>query len=121
MYRTPAATALSWLIAAGAVEISCSVRLSFAGAVSVALAVTDQGELAADPEIDMIGIPERGRNGALMANVAFEAAIKTFETLPRARRRDADSVAEAVRGGVRGAIAQNWGKKPMCHVHVLTV
>jgi ribonuclease J len=109
------------LIEADARTVADRRRLSFAGAVSVALAVTDQGELAADPEIDMIGIPERGRDGALMANVAFEAAIKTFETLPRARRRDADSVAEAVRGGVRGAIAQNWGKKPMCHVHVLTV
>ena len=38
----------------------------FAGAVSVALALTEKGELAADPEIDLIGIPERGRDGALM-------------------------------------------------------
>jgi ribonuclease J len=96
-------------------------RLSFAGAVSVALAITDNGELAADPEIDLIGIPERGRNGELMSNIAFDAAIETFETLPRARRRDPDSVAKAVRGAVRGVIAQSWGKKPMCHVHVLTV
>jgi ribonuclease J len=89
--------------------------------VSVALAVTENGELAADPEIDMIGIPERGRNGELILNIAFDAAVETFETLPRARRRDPDSVAKAVRGAVRGAIAQSWGKKPMCHVHVLTV
>ena len=27
--------------------------------VSVALAVTDKGELAADPEVELIGIPER--------------------------------------------------------------
>jgi ribonuclease J len=47
--------------------------------------------------------------------------METFENLPRARRRDPDSVADAVRGAVRGAIAQNWGKKPMCHVHVLAV
>jgi len=26
-----------------------------------------------------------------------------------------------VRRAVRGAIAQRWSKKPICHVHVLTV
>jgi ribonuclease J len=109
------------LIDADARTVADRRRLSFAGAASVAMAITDQGELAADPELDLIGIPERGRDGALMSNVALEAAMSTFQTLPRARRRDADSVAQAVRGGVRGAIAQNWGKKPMCHVHVLTV
>jgi ribonuclease J len=109
------------LIAADARTIADRRRLSFAGAVSVAMAVTESGELAADPEIDLIGIPERGRDGALMSNIAFDAAIETFENLPRARRRDPDSVANAVRGAVRGAIAQNWGKKPMCHVHVLAV
>ena len=109
------------LIEADARTIADRRRLSFAGAVSVAMAVTENGELAADPEIDLIGIPERGRNGELMSNLAFDAAIETFETLPRARRRDSDSVANAVRGAVRGVIAQNWGKKPMCHVHVLTV
>ena len=36
------------------------------------------------------------------------------------RRRDPDAVAEAVRARrSRGAVAQRWGKKPMCHVHVL--
>jgi ribonuclease J len=109
------------LIEADSRTIADRRRLSFAGAVSVALAITEKGELATDPEIDMIGIPERGRNGELMSNIAFDAAIETFETLPRARRLDPDSVAKAVRGAVRGVIAQSWGKKPMCHVHVLTV
>jgi hypothetical protein len=26
-----------------------------------------------------------------------------------------------LRRAVRVAVAQRWGKKPMCHVHVLTV
>ena len=81
----------------------------------------EKGELAADPEIDLIGIPQRGRNGALMENVATDAIMETLNSLPRARRRDPDSVAESVRQGVRSAIAQQWGKKPMCHVHVLAV
>jgi ribonuclease J len=109
------------LVDAQARTVADRRRLSMAGAVSVALAVTEKGELAADPEIDLIGIPERGHDGALMADVAYDAALDTFESLPRARRRDPDSIAEAVRRGVRGAIAERWGKKPMCHVHVLAV
>jgi ribonuclease J len=47
--------------------------------------------------------------------------LTTFDSLPRGKRRDPDAVAEAVRRAVRSAIAGRWGKKPMCHVHVLTI
>jgi ribonuclease J len=109
------------LIDAQARTVADRRRLSFAGIISVALALTETGELAADPEIDMVGIPERGRDGEAMAELVHEAALQTFESLPRARRRDPDSVSEAVRRAVRSAVAEQWGKKPMCHVHVLAV
>jgi ribonuclease J len=96
-------------------------RLSFAGSVSVALAITDKGQLAADPELDMIGIPERSRDGGSMQEAVEDAILETFESLPRKRRGDPDAVAEAVRRAVRAAVNERWGKKPMCHVHVLTV
>ena len=96
-------------------------RLSFAGSVSVAIAITDKGQLAADPEIDLIGIPERDRDGALIADAVYDAVEETMESLPRKRRGDPDAVAESVKRAVRSAIVQRWGKKPMCHVHVLTV
>ena len=51
----------------------------------------------------------------------YDAVLDTVENLPRKRRGDADTVAEAVRRAVRACVAQRWGKKPMCHVHVLTV
>ena len=96
-------------------------RLSFAGTISVALALTDKGQLAADPEVDMIGIPERDRAGQLIADAVYDAIEETMESLPRKRRGDPDAVAESVRRAVRSAVTQAWGKKPMCHVHVLTV
>ena len=96
-------------------------RLSFAGCVSVALALTDKGVLAADPELDLIGIPERDRDGLLIEEVVYDAIEDTVESLPRKRRGDPDAVAEAVRRAVRATVAQRWGKKPMCHVHVLAV
>jgi ribonuclease J len=109
------------LVDADARTVADRRRLSFAGAVSVALAITDKGELAADPELDLIGIPERDSAGELFADTVYDAVVSCFESLPRGRRRDADSAAEAIRRAVRAAVAGRWGKKPLCHVHVLTV
>jgi ribonuclease J len=109
------------LVAADARTVADRRRLSFAGAISVALALTDDGRLAAEPEYDLIGIPERDRGGGLVDEAVHDAIVRTFEQLPRGRRRDPDAVAEAVRRAVRAAVAERWGKKPMCHVHVLPV
>ncbi len=109
------------LVSAEARTVADRRRLSFAGTISVALALTDKGELIDNPSLDLIGIPERDREGALLSEAAYDAVLQTIDSLPRGRRRDPDAVAEAVRRAVRAAIAQRWGKKPMCHVHVLTV
>jgi len=109
------------LVEADARMVADRKRLSFAGCVSVALALTDKGELAADPELDLIGIPERDRDGGMIAEAVEDAILETFESLPRKRRSDPDAVAEAIRRAVRAAVNERWGKKPMCHVHVLAV
>jgi ribonuclease J len=109
------------LVDAQARTVADRRRLGFSGVVSVALAVTEKGELAANPEVDLTGIPETAADGTVMAEIAFEAVIDTFEQLPRARRRDPESVAEAVRRAVRASIADHWNKKPICRVHVLEV
>lgn len=96
-------------------------KLSFAGMVFVALAITEKGALAADPEVDLMGIPEQDRDGSDMSEIAYDAVMTTIETLPKARRRDPDAVAESVRRAVRAALAEQWRKKPACHVHVLVV
>jgi ribonuclease J len=96
-------------------------RLSFVGMVTVALAVTEKGALAADPEVELLGIPELGKAGLKLADVARDAVHDTVESLPKPKRRDPDALAEAVRRAVRSALAEQWGKKPICHVHVLTV
>jgi ribonuclease J len=109
------------LVEADARTVADRRRLSFAGVVSVALAIDAKGALLADPELDLIGIPERDRDGASIYEAVYDAVLETVESLPRKRRTDPDSVAEAVRRAVRAAVTQRWGKKPMCHVHVLTV
>jgi ribonuclease J len=111
----------SVLVEADSRTVADRKRLSFAGAVSVALALTAKGEMVDDPSVDLIGIPERDRDGGLIYEAVYDAVLATFESLPRKRRSDPDAVAESIRRAVRADIAERWGKKPMCHVHVLAV
>lgn len=96
-------------------------RLSFAGIAFVAMAMTDKGQLASDPEIELVGIPEKSASGEAMLEIANDVVLETFESLPKPRRRDPDAVEESIRRALRGALAQNWGKKPLVYVHVLIV
>ena len=72
-------------------------------------------------EIDLVGIPEKNMAGEELDEIVFDAVVSTIETLPRARRRDPDALAESVRRAVRATVANEWGKKPLCYVHVLEV
>ncbi len=96
-------------------------RMGFAGCAFVAIAMTDKGELADDPEVDLVGIPEKNAAGEPLDDIVFDVVVSTVEGLPRARRRDADATAESVRRAVRAALNEHWGKKPICLVHVLTI
>jgi ribonuclease J len=96
-------------------------RMGFAGCAFVAIAMTDKGELAEEPEVDLVGIPEKNAAGEPLDDIVFDVIVSTVEGLPRARRRDPDALAESVRRAVRGTLNEHWGKKPLCMVHVLTV
>ncbi len=109
------------IIEAEARTVADRRRLGYVGIVSVALAVDDAGALAGEPEVELIGIPEVGADGRPFHDIALEAVTSTVATLPRPRRRDPDTVAEAVKRAVRAAVAAQWGKKPMCLVHILVV
>ena len=109
------------LVDAQARTVADRKRLSVSGFVSVALALTEKGQLAADPEVEMVGIPETAANGEPMAEIAYDAVMETVQSQPKARRRDPDAVAESVRRAVRAAVAEQWGKKPLVYVHMLLV
>ncbi|WJR81497.1 ribonuclease J [Bradyrhizobium sp. NP1] len=96
-------------------------RMGFAGCAFVAIAMTQNGELADDPEVDLVGIPEKNAAGEELDDIVFDVVVSTVQGLPRARRRDPDAVSESVRRAVRAAVNEHWGKKPPCLVHVLTV
>jgi ribonuclease J len=96
-------------------------RMGFAGCVFVAIAMTQTGELADDPEVDLVGVPEKNKLGEELDDIVFDVVVSTVEGLPRARRRDPDALAESVRRAVRSVLNEQWGKKPLCMVHVLEV
>ena len=111
----------SLLIGAESRTVAARRRLSFSGIVTVALALSAKGQLVADPEVELIGLPDSDAAGTSMTEIARDAVEEAFESMPKPRRRDPDAVAEAVRRAVRGRIGERWNKKPICHVHVLTV
>src|SRR6202012_4341538 len=96
-------------------------RLAFAGWAFVAIAVTEKGELAVDPEVDLVGIHAKNTAREVIDEIVFDVVVSTVEGLPRARRRDPDAMAESVRRAVRATLNEQWGKKPLCYFHVLTV
>lgn len=96
-------------------------RLGFAGCAFIGLAVTSKGELADDPAVDLIGIPEKNAAGAVLDDLVYDLVLNVVENLPKARKRDPDAMAESVRRAVRSTLAEHWGKKTMCYVHILTV
>ncbi len=91
-------------------------KLSFVGIAVVSLVLSRRGELLADPQVVLDGVPEETAEGKLMEDVAVTAAEGTLKSIPPARRRDVELVEEAVRRGVRAAIDQAWGKKPIVKV-----
>jgi ribonuclease J len=96
-------------------------RLGYVGVVGVAVAVNEKGEIIANPQIETIGIPERNANDEIIVYVIAATVSDTIEQLPRARRRDPDSIEDAVKRAVRSVVMANWGKRPLCLVQVLTV
>ena len=96
-------------------------RLSFAGVVSIAVALTPKGEMAGDPDVMIAGLPERTREGAGFDEIIDAAIFEAFESLPRGKRRDPDVVSTAIERAVRNSVNSVWGKKPQVHALVVEV
>lgn len=109
------------LVAANDEAVTGRVNLSFAGVISIGIALTGKGELAGDPDVVMTGIPQQGRSGKAIDEIVDGAIFQTLDGLPRQKRRDADLVGGAVERAVRNAVRNAWGKKPIVHVLVMEV
>ena len=96
-------------------------KLAFVGLIAVSLVLSRKGELLADPEIALDGIPFEDAAGGSMEDVVFDAVEGCLKGIPPSKRRDPDTMREALRRSVRGAVDQVWGKKPIVKVFVAIV
>jgi ribonuclease J len=96
-------------------------KLSFAGVVSVGIAMDVNGVLMSDAEVLTAGLPEKTGSGENFDAFITDKAEDLLENLPKAKRRDPDAVRQIVERGLRNAISQEWDKKPVCHVLVTLV
>jgi ribonuclease J len=93
-------------------------KLSYVGHVAVNVVLDDRYEMAGEPDLVAIGVAETDARGEPLEELMVDAAIGAIESIPRARRKDLDLVAEAVRRAVRSASNEAWGKKPIVTVFV---
>lgn len=96
-------------------------RLAFAGHVVVSLVLNARGDILADPDVALLGLPKEDLAGRPFEETVVAATLDTLESLPRPRRRDPDSLADSLRRAVRAAVRDAWGKKPVCTVFVAVV
>ena len=96
-------------------------KLSFAGVVSIALALTPKGDMAGDPDVMIAGLPERTREGAAMDEIIDAAMFETFDSLPRGKRRDPTPSRPRSSAPCAARRQRVWGKKPQVHVLVVEV
>ena len=109
------------LLPTGADCIAERRRLSISGVVTVAMALSPKGDMVGDPDVMIAGLPARTRDGAGFDALIDAAIFETFESLPRAKRRDADFVSGAIERAVRNSVNAVWGKRPTVHVLVVEV
>ena len=96
-------------------------RLSFAGLVSVAIVLSDSGDILEDPTVDLSGLPDADGEGETFRAMVEQAVDDALDGLSKAKRRDANMVRDRVRRAVRSEIDAVWGKKPVTIVHVVHV
>ena len=111
----------SLLVAASARTLAERRKLSVAGMISVAVAIDEKGGLAGDPEIAVIGLPPVTRDGSDFDEYIADAVSDLIDNIPKARRRDSEALRNALERGLRSAVNEEWGKKPLVHALVIEV
>lgn len=111
----------SLVVAANGISITERRKLSYVGIVVVALAVDERGHLVADLEVETAGLPEADDEGEPMIEHIRDIIDEVYTSLPKAKRRDVDTLRVAIERGIRSGISELWGKKPVTKVMIVQV
>jgi ribonuclease J len=90
--------------------------LAFAGIVVVSITLSGRGELLAEPMIALDGVPAFDAAGESVLEHVLDVVDGTLKSIPPPRRRDGETVREAVRRAVRARVEDLWGKRPITKV-----
>lgn len=94
-------------------------KIFFNGSVVVSLVLEDDGRLAADAEVSVLGIPDPlADDGPTALAEEIESAV---ERMRGKSRRDDDAVEEAVRRCVRRLFSMEQSRKPLTRLHIARV
>jgi len=93
-------------------------RLALAGHVAVMVEIDEKLELVDDPQVVAMGLPGKDEEGESIVEALIDAAAGAVDSIPRGRRKDIETVREAVRRAVRAEANDAWGKKPAVTVFV---
>ena len=96
-------------------------KLSFAGHVAINIVLDSRFDFRGDPEVVLIGLPAYDDEGEEMEDTVYDAVLGAVESIPRARRKDLETLREATRRAVRSVVNNAWGKKPVVTVFVTKV
>lgn len=96
-------------------------KLAFVGHVAVNVLLDSRFDFVGDPVVVPVGLPEFDYEGEDMNDTLYDAVLGAVESIPRARRKDLDTVREAVRRAIRAAANEAWGKKPVVTVFLTKI
>jgi ribonuclease J len=94
-------------------------KLAAVGLIAVALLVGRKGEMIGEPIVEIDGVPDETGAGYPMQDHVLDAIEGTIKSMPPQRRRNVETLSEAVRRAVRSAVDETWGKKPIVKVMVM--
>lgn len=95
--------------------------LSYAGVVAIGLVIDERGAIAAEPEMNLLGLPASDAEGDTFEDIVADAIDDALDGMPRAKRRDPGAVRDGVRRIVRNEVEAAWGKRTNVAVLVSVV
>lgn len=96
-------------------------KLAYVGHVAVNVLLDSRYDFLGDPDVVPFGLPEFDDEGESMEDTLYDAVLGAVESIPRSRRKDLETVREAVRRAVRSTANEAWGKKPVVTVFLTKV
>lgn len=96
-------------------------KLAYVGHVAVSVLLDGRYDFLGDPDVVPFGLPEFDDEGESMEDTLYDAVLGAVESIPRSRRKDLETVREAVRRAVRSTANEAWGKKPVVTVFLTKV